>query len=35
VRDKRQKDVFQKYNVKVPTTLDELEAAAKALHLSA
>jgi len=25
------KDVFQKYNVKVPTTLDELEAAAKAL----
>ncbi|MBI1999856.1 MAG: sugar ABC transporter substrate-binding protein [candidate division NC10 bacterium] len=26
------KDVFQKYNVKVPTTLDELEAAAKALH---
>jgi len=29
------KDVFQKYNVKVPTTLDELEAAAKALHLSA
>lgn len=26
------KDVFQKYNVKVPTTLDELEAAAKALN---
>ena len=26
------KDLFQKYNVKVPTTLDELEAAAKALH---
>jgi len=26
------KDVFQKYTVKVPTTLDELEAAAKALH---
>ena len=26
------KDVFQKYNVKVPTTLDELEAAAKALE---
>jgi multiple sugar transport system substrate-binding protein len=25
------KDVFQKYGVKVPTTLDELEAAAKAL----
>jgi multiple sugar transport system substrate-binding protein len=26
------KDIFQKYNVKVPTTLDELEAAAKALN---
>ena len=26
------KDVFQKYNVKVPTTLDELEAATKALN---
>jgi len=26
------KDVFQKYNVKVPTTLEELEAAAKALN---
>jgi multiple sugar transport system substrate-binding protein len=26
------KDVFQKYNVKVPTSLDELEAAAKALN---
>jgi len=26
------KDVFQKYNLKVPTTLDELEAAAKALN---
>ena len=26
------KDVFQKYGVKVPTTLDELEAAAKALN---
>jgi multiple sugar transport system substrate-binding protein len=26
------KDVFQKYNVKVPTTLAELEAAAKALN---
>jgi hypothetical protein len=26
------KDVFRKYNVKVPTTLDELEAAAKALN---
>jgi len=26
------KDVFQKYNVKVPTTLDELEAAARALN---
>ena len=26
------KDVFQKYNVKVPTTLDELEAAAKVLN---
>jgi multiple sugar transport system substrate-binding protein len=26
------KDVFQKYNVKVPTTLDELEAAVKALN---
>ncbi|MFB3817374.1 MAG: ABC transporter substrate-binding protein [Candidatus Methylomirabilales bacterium] len=26
------KDVFQKHNVKVPTTLDELEAAAKALN---
>jgi multiple sugar transport system substrate-binding protein len=26
------KDVLQKYNVKVPTTLDELEAAAKALN---
>ena len=26
------KDVFAKYNVKVPTTLDELEAAAKALN---
>jgi multiple sugar transport system substrate-binding protein len=26
------KDVFQKYNVKVPTTVDELEAAAKALN---
>ena len=26
------KDVFQKYNVKVPTTLDELEAAAKTLN---
>jgi multiple sugar transport system substrate-binding protein len=26
------KDVFTKYNVKVPTTLDELEAAAKALN---
>ena len=26
------KDVFQKFNVKVPTTLDELEAAAKALN---
>jgi multiple sugar transport system substrate-binding protein len=26
------KDIFQKYNVKVPTTLDELEAAARALN---
>jgi multiple sugar transport system substrate-binding protein len=26
------KDVFQKFNVKVPTTLDELEAAAKSLN---
>jgi len=26
------KDIFQKYNVKVPTTLDELEAATKALN---
>ena len=26
------KDVFQKYGVKVPTTLDEVEAAAKALN---
>ncbi len=26
------KDIFQKYKVKVPTTLDELEAAAKALN---
>ena len=26
------KDVFQKFNVQVPTTLDELEAAAKALN---
>jgi multiple sugar transport system substrate-binding protein len=26
------KDLFQRYNVKVPSTLDELEAAAKALH---
>jgi multiple sugar transport system substrate-binding protein len=26
------KDVFQKYNVKVPTTLDELEVAAKTLN---
>jgi len=26
------KDVLQKYNVKIPTTLDELEAAAKALN---
>ena len=26
------KDVFQKYNVQVPTSLDELEAAAKALN---
>lgn len=26
------KDIFQKYNVKVPTTLDELEAAARLLH---
>ncbi len=26
------KDLFQKYNVKVPTTLDELEPAAKALN---
>jgi multiple sugar transport system substrate-binding protein len=26
------KDIFQKYNVKVPTTVDELEAAAKALN---
>ena len=26
------KDIFQKYNVKVPTNLDELEAAAKALN---
>jgi len=26
------KDLFQRYNVRVPTTLDELEAAAKALH---
>ncbi len=26
------KDVFQKYNVKVPTTLEELEAAAKTLN---
>ena len=26
------KDIFQRYNVKVPTTLDELEAAAKALN---
>src|SRR5574341_1452251 len=26
------KDIFQKYNVKVPTSLDELEAAAKALN---
>jgi multiple sugar transport system substrate-binding protein len=26
------KDILQKYNIKVPTTLDELEAAAKALN---
>jgi len=26
------KDIFQKFNVKVPTTLDEMEAAAKALN---
>jgi multiple sugar transport system substrate-binding protein len=26
------KDIFQKYNVKVPTTLEELEAAVKALN---
>ena len=26
------KDIFQKHNVKIPTTLDELEAAARLLH---